>query len=147
MSAGLLLIRLVAIAATAGCAAPIATRPPWPPLQDGSATVALGRHAVIGPIDIVPLRIEEDSRCPTGVQCVWAGRVRVAVSIADHGEIASFPILLTLGEPLPMENGGGLTLVAVCPYPVHPNAIARDAYRLVLAIGVHAPPRASDFAC
>ena len=125
----------------AGCAAPDA-RPA--PLRDGIATVRLGGAARFGHVVLTPVRIEEDSRCPTGVQCVWAGTVRVAVYVADNGERVAHPIIMTLGEPLPMEGGGGVTLVGACPYPAHPNSIRKEDYRLTFALGVSLPPRAND---
>jgi hypothetical protein len=141
-----LLIPLLAVAgALLGCATP----PPAieTPLRDGAATVKLGGHARFGHVTLTPVRIEEDSRCPLGVQCVWAGRVRVAVYFEDGGEVLVHPIILTLGEPFPIEGGGGVAITAVCPYPHHPNPIAKDDYRITIALGVTAPPSTSDTEC
>jgi hypothetical protein len=115
--------------------------------RDGNVTVALGGHARFGRVDLVPLRIEEDSRCPLGVECIWAGTVRVAVSIADGPEILAHPITMTLGEPLAIEGGGGVVIVAVCPYPRHPDAIPKDAYRFTFALRMDGPPSPIDGGC
>src|SRR5687768_8422128 len=41
--------------------------------------------------------VPEDSRCPTGVQCVWAGNARVSVTLAKTGQAAqSFDLNTTL---------------------------------------------------
>src|SRR5687768_3465473 len=96
------------------------------PLRDGNVTVALGKHARFFGLDVVPLRIEEDSRCPSGVQCIQAGTVRLLVRVEDRGG-TSEPIL-TLGQPLPLAGSGWLALAAVCPYPRHPERIASASY-------------------
>jgi hypothetical protein len=131
-----------------GCAATADVGPsPVPPLQEGLVTVKLGEHARFGRVVLTPIRIEEDSRCPAGVECVWAGTVRVAVSVADNDELLPHPITMALGVPFLMEGGGGVTMVAVCPYPGQPNSIREDDYRLTFALGVNAPPRAADLTC
>ena len=44
-----------------------------------AANVAIGQRAYAdGPL-IQPVAVIEDSRCPVGVACVWAGRVRVKI--------------------------------------------------------------------
>jgi len=134
---------LVLAAATAGCAG--ATPPPSAQLQDGTAIVKLEGHARFGGLDVVPLRIEEDSRCPAGVQCVWAGRVRVAVRIDDRGRRSES--VLTLGQPVALEQGGWLSLAAVCPYPRHPEAIAGAAYRFTFVLRMRAPPPPLEAVC
>ena len=107
--------------------------------------MALGEHARFGRIDVVPLRVEEDSRCPVGVQCIQAGTVRVLVRIRDQA--ATVDAVLTLEEPVPLASGGALSLLAVCPYPRHPHTIAKGAYRFVLAMGVKSPPPPANSGC
>ena len=117
---------LLAIAAAhSGCASAGATSP-LPPIKEGLARAALGGHARFVGLDVIPRRIEEDSRCPANVQCIQAGTVRLAVRIAALG--ARSESVLTLGKPVPLA-GGLLTLAAACPYPVHPGAIAKGSYR------------------
>jgi hypothetical protein len=134
---------LALAAAAAGCATP----PPGAdsPLRDGTVTVALGKHARFVGLDVVPLRIEEDSRCPTGVQCIQAGTVRLAVRVEDRSG-TSEPIL-TLGRPVALGGGGWLALAAVCPYPRHPERIAPASYRFTLALRVQQPPDRLELLC
>jgi hypothetical protein len=100
--------------------------------------MALGQRARIGGVVVTPLRIEEDSRCPTGVQCIQAGTVRVAVRIAEAG--AAREAVASLGHSLSLA-AGRLTLCAVTPYPAHPGRIRPDAYRFRFAFdhGAAAP--------
>jgi hypothetical protein len=130
---------LLAIAAAhTGCASAGATSS-LPPIKEGAASAALGGHARFGGLDVIPRRIEEDSRCPANVQCIQAGTVRLAVQIAARGALSES--VLTLGKPVPLA-GGLLTLAMVCPYPVHPGAIARGSYRFTFtyALPGRTPP-------
>jgi hypothetical protein len=130
---------LLAIAAAhAGCASAGATSS-LPRITEGTARAALGGHARFGGLDVIPLRVEEDSRCPANVQCIQAGTVRLAVRIDARG--ARSDSVLTLGTPVPLA-GGLLTLATVCPFPVHPGAIARGSYRFTFtyALPGRTPP-------
>jgi hypothetical protein len=86
----------------------------------------------------------EDSRCPTGVQCIQAGTVRLAVRVEDRSG-TSEPTL-TLGKPVAL-GGGWLALAAVCPYPHHPQRIASTTYRFTLAFRVEQPPDRLELPC
>ena len=103
----------------------------------GRGNGALGGHARLGGLDLVPLRVEEDSRCPANVQCIQAGTVRLAVRIDARG--ARSESVLTLGERVPLA-GGLLTLATVCPYPVHPGAIAKGSYRFTFTFSIPGRP-------
>ena len=128
---------------TAGCAA--APAPSKGPLRDGTDSVGLGEQARFVGLDVVPLRVEEDSRCPTGVQCIQAGTVRLVVRLEDRR--GRREATLTLGKPIALAAGGWLGLAAVCPYPRHPERIARDAYRFTLAFRVQPPPDRFELPC
>lgn len=119
--------------ALAGCAADAGAPPPRTEAAEGLAVLALEERGAIGGVAVTPLRIEEDSRCPTGVQCIQAGTVRVAVRI-EEGR-ARRDAVLTLAEPLGLDGGRRLTLAAVCPYPHHPGTIAPAAYRFTFVLG------------
>ena len=97
---------VLAAMALAGCA----TAPPLP--SDGIARARLNQRVYVDGPYVTPLRIVEDSRCPVGVQCVSAGRTRVAVRIdlASRSEIA----VLRSDRPLQVADGQ-LSLVEVTP--------------------------------
>jgi hypothetical protein len=82
----------------------------------------LGESVRLGGVRVTPLRVLEDSRCPTDASCVWAGRVRIAVRIGSSAHE------LTLGQPLPM-LGGVLQLTNVLPARKRDRTIAPRAYR------------------
>lgn len=74
--------------------------------------VRLGQTASVSGPRVRPERIIEDSRCPAGVQCIWAGRLIVAATVIGGGW--SKQVELTLGVPIDIADGK-LTLVSVVP--------------------------------
>ena len=140
------LIWLLAAGAVAGCAPQALSAAPGPaPVEDGLASARLGELARFGRLTVTPLRIEEDSRCPTGVQCVQAGTVRIAVRA--RGASGTREAVLRLDEPQQLWQGTWILLAAVCPHPRFPGAIPREAYRFTFAVRAGSPPAPLDFAC
>lgn len=112
----LLLAGSLVLSACATLAPPYPPPPlPPPPVMWGnaSATIGFGGQAMLNHIRIRPLAVIEDSRCAINVQCVWAGRLVLAVEIDQRGA-APLRTNMTLGQPLPVA-GGRLTLVAAHP--------------------------------
>lgn len=106
--AALLIGATGALPAHAGLAP--ATAPATMPAS--SPGVRLGQTArTDGPL-VRPLKVVEDSRCPAGVQCIWAGRVRVrtAILVGRRWLVRE----LELGKPEPVADGT-LTLTGVTP--------------------------------
>ena len=77
-------------------------------------------------------RIGEDSRCPEGVTCVWAGQV-VAQMTSSSG-----PLVMTMTgkEPIAQTvNGYRVELLEVNPYPKNEEGTpAAESYRLQLKV-------------
>lgn len=106
------------LAMLAGCAAPaaMADGPADPASAEapGAAEARLGGTVRLGGLAVRPIAVLEDSRCPSDVQCVWAGRLRLRTAISGVGETE-----LILGQPFALPGGGTLTLVAAAPAPRH----------------------------
>lgn len=51
------------------------------------AKVGIGEVITIDEITIFFKEVIEDSRCPTGVTCIWAGRVKVLVEVKEKGQV------------------------------------------------------------
>ncbi len=81
---------------------------------------------------VTPEELLEDSRCPSDVECVWAGTVRVR-AVLESG-LGRAPQEFVLGTPITTE-AETITLVRVEPYPVSAGeAIAQEAYRFYFEI-------------
>lgn len=91
--------------------------------SDGLVRAGIGETAALpNGAKLTPLKVLEDSRCPAGVQCVWAGQVRLAVAIERGGRET---VELTSNKPA-AAAGGMLELTEVVPgkrkdAPVYPE--------------------------
>lgn len=61
-------------------------------------SVKLNQKVQFENISITPLKVVSDSRCPIGVQCVWAGTVNVKVKFEKDGE--SDEIIVEIGKKI-----------------------------------------------
>ena len=109
-------------------------------LRDGAPVrLAPGESSIVAPgaIRIRFDRVLEDSRCPSGVTCVWAGRARVQVTVRPNSSAAGRSHELEVGSP---EQGvltfGDLKIAAQALDPYPDGQIPTDpaTYRLVLAL-------------
>jgi hypothetical protein len=114
---------VILFVALAGCA----TVPPAP----AGPTAGLGGTASVGGLQVRPLRIVEDSRCPANVVCVWQGRLRVEAEIEAQGGGETHRTVLTLLEPTAL-GGGILTLAEARPVKLD-SRIEPQAYRFTFS--------------
>lgn len=116
----ILLAMVLASCATAHPPSPVA----------GAATAGFGQAAVVGSLQVRPISLVEDSRCPANVQCVWAGRLTVLAEI--EGVPGTETAALTLGTALDL-GPVSVTLVAAAPDKVEGKPIERGEYRFTFA--------------
>jgi len=95
------------------------------------------RASIVGEnLEIKFLDVMEDSRCPNGVTCIWAGRVTCMVELKQAG--SSYQMALTesgLTSEYSKETYEGYRLAFhVMPYPEAGQEIDKDAYRLHLIV-------------
>lgn len=85
-----------------------------------------GQVTAVDNLQVRPLALLEDSRCPASVQCVWAGQVRIRAEImAKSGrEVRE----MTLGKPIAVSDGS-LTLVDAEPPKLAPGTTDPRQYR------------------
>jgi hypothetical protein len=102
-----------------------------PVLATTTATVALGETATVGDVTITPTSVEEDSRCPSDVQCIQAGTVRVLVHVASA--MGESDMTLTLGAPATLE-AETVTLTAVTPGKISTKPADDAAYRFTFEV-------------
>ena len=97
-----LLLPLATALALAGCIT-------FHTVDDGISRAVIGETARVGHHTVVPQKLLEDSRCPTGVQCIQAGRVRISALVdGAEGELtlgaAASPVRLV--EVTPVRRAG-----------------------------------------
>ena len=80
--------------------------------------------------------VREDSRCPTGVQCVWAGNAAVVVEVSSKKKKAVQLTLNTnnLVKPNHEHNGYKIKLAGLKPYPKADQRIEPKDYEALLVV-------------
>ena len=92
--------------------------------------------------EVVLVRVISDSRCPEGVQCVWAGEVTIEVAVYENKKLSE-QTQLTLNAQSADEvkewfvarlpkNKEKLKAVSVVPYPKDGVTIQPEEYKIVL---------------
>lgn len=83
----------------------------------------------------VTLNKVTDSRCPTGVQCIWAGEATASVTLAQGTETTTVDMKLVELHGVPVEfSGYRISLLAVLPYPKEGVALTQDDYMLTFRV-------------
>ena len=101
-----------------------------------SATVTTGIDGQATGLNVTvnPRQVVSDSRCPTGVQCIWAGTVTVRTALST--EVANGEHVMTLGQPQ-VFGDYDVTLTAVTPDKSAGQEIPVSSYRLTYEIKKH----------
>jgi hypothetical protein len=89
----------------------------------------LGQTGDFGPTNLTPINVDEDSRCPVGAQCIWAGQVRVKVLVEPAG--ANHTVFATLGQPMGVD-GGTLLIEGVSPQRTSTAQIPPSHYTITI---------------
>lgn len=103
---------------------------PNPTPQGPNDFVASLNQKIVVDVDalsVTPLQVTEDSRCPSDVQCVWAGKV--AVNVRVNSTVHSF----TEGA-IVKARGYTVQLKQVVPYPVSTQKITAGQYRFIFTV-------------
>jgi hypothetical protein len=123
-----------------GAAALVAcSEEPAGPKPGESFTLAVGDRVVLDTVHATVrfLAVSQDSRCPSQVQCVWAGDGAVVLEIAPAEADAAEDTLHTneeSGPPSALLGRYELTLLQLNPYPETPGQISPDDYRATLVL-------------
>ena len=74
------------------------------------------------------LELVEDSRCPTGTNCVWAGNAKIKVQITKNGKSPKILELNSNGPETAAFDGYIFKLTALTPHPAINIRINRNGY-------------------
>ena len=78
------------------------------------------------------LNVVEDSRCPKGTQCIWAGNAKVKFRVSDRRRSRVFDLNTAKGNQTYSFEGYQIRLVKVEPTPVVNEHIRRGEYVVTL---------------
>jgi len=119
----------LACIALAACAAPAAPRPA------ATFTLAPGASATLAPGVTLTFEAADDSRCPAGVQCIWAGALSYRFSIRRGGAAPeSFTLSPTAPEAAPGALAGTRILLDTATIPAAPAPGAAITYRATITL-------------
>ena len=92
--------------------------------------------SVAGVSSVITLRaVRNDSRCPSGTQCVQAGNAEVVLDVARGGGGPSSLTLNTTTPPHETALGNGiLRLISLSPTPMAGTTIDQSAYVATLCV-------------
>jgi hypothetical protein len=92
--------------------------------------------SVAGVSSVITLRaVRNDSRCPSGTQCVQAGNAEVVLDVARGGGAPSSLTLNTTTPPSETALGNGiLRLISLSPAPLAGTTIDQSAYVATLCV-------------
>jgi hypothetical protein len=86
-------------------------------------------------IKIKFLSVVEDSRCPEGVNCIWAGVAKIKIQLRKTGKPAKeFELNTNQMDKSITFEGHQIKLVTLTPYPKSGSAINAAAYSATLTI-------------
>ncbi len=100
-------------------------------LPYGNTTLRLGERAQFPALSVTPVAIEEDSRCPSDVQCIQAGTVRVKVEFVSAAGTTTG--VLKLDEVL-TTKAESITLMGVEPGKISTATTSLEAYRFTIKV-------------
>jgi hypothetical protein len=103
---------------------PVPTPPVQPPAP-GTLVLAATEQAEIASESDATLRYDtlvNDSRCPAGVQCVWAGEVRLGLTLTVGGKAESFE-LASARDNRKIVQGYAIELLDFGPCPLGHSAV------------------------
>lgn len=107
------------------------TQPKVTVLPYGKVTLKVGQTAHFAGGSIKLLRVFDDSRCATGVTCIWVGTVKVSVqSVTGMGTSTE---TMELGKTLTTEREK-IVFISASPYPKEGGSILEKDYEITFEV-------------
>ncbi len=102
---------------------------PTAPASIGEA--GIGSSVAIAGYRFEPIEVVEDSRCPTDVQCIQAGTVRVRTKVGSDPNDPIYTFTLNVPQRV---SGATFTLIQVSPSPISSREIQDRDYRFTFTV-------------
>lgn len=109
------------------------------PMPEGQITIDFEDSQDLPETAIVATfkKVVADSRCPTTVECIWAGEVSVEIEFLIDGQTEVKTLTLEevrTEKPSITINGVKIVLENVLPYPEDPDGIDDKDYSILLCV-------------
>lgn len=76
----------------------------------------------------------EDSRCPEGTNCVWAGNAKIKIEVGKGGKKETFEVNTNLGQKGATYHGYAIEFISLTPAPKENIRINRNGYVATFAV-------------
>ncbi len=136
---------LLAVAGLAACSPKPAAPPPQAPAAgaalDQPFALRVGQRATVAGAEVT-VRVESvasDSRCPTGVQCVWAGNAVVRAVLSQGSKAFGAELNTTLDPRSVRYLDYTVSLVSLTPHPAQGSTIEPSEYQATFLVSRAAP--------
>ncbi len=98
-----------------------------------TSTLSTTKSVTINGVTITPLEVTEDSRCPQGVQCIWAGTLKLKANLSKPS--GNFDTILELGKSV-STGTEDVVLISVSPTPKAGEKMAFKDYQFEFTVKV-----------
>jgi len=102
------------------------------PYNTSDLVLGVGENGKAGDLKITLNSVMQDSRCPSGVQCIWAGLVEVKINIS--GGSKSENVNISSGQTPHVFDGYSISIVSVSPVRESKKQIIDSEYRITFRI-------------
>lgn len=92
------------------------------------------KSAVKGRLKIKFLSVEEDSRCPEGVQCIWTGNAKIKISVSGMYETKIFELNTNMAPQSVTMDCWAIEIESLLPAKSAEKATDQKAYVASLKI-------------
>ena len=99
-----------------------------------SFMMKIGESITVGELRLTFRSVENDSRCPTDVACVWAGDGEIALKIEQAGNAAVAALHTTLDPKKTDWDGYTIALVGLTPERKANTGISTADYRAEILV-------------
>ena len=96
------------------------------------------KTSTVGAVTVKFVAVVEDSRCPQGTQCVWAGNAKVKVSISKGKKEKTFELDSTRGNTVINFQGYDIKFVDLRPQPGEMVKMVAKPKVLTVSVTKHA---------
>jgi hypothetical protein len=109
---------------------------PAGPELDQPFQIGVGRTVAVDAVTLHFLDVSQDSRCPRGADCIWAGDavVRLRALLGSDSAGVELHANAAAGPAQVAYHGYGLELMSLTPDPVVGQPIAPDKYTATLRV-------------
>ncbi|MFA5996881.1 MAG: hypothetical protein WC791_00120 [Candidatus Paceibacterota bacterium] len=105
---------------------PAVSQAPTP--DNGQVVLGLGETGKVGDMTIKVNSVVSDSRCPADVQCIWAGELKVNITLATASKSETKD--MTVGKEAFVFEGHTVTITDAPAVPNSSVKVGRDYYRI-----------------